>query len=138
MTGYSRALEDGMDIMVKVDGDGQMDPNLIPELIRPIVNLDADNSRPMDQLSGQLANPRAPDADPLWQFVEILGEVSPASLGQDASAADENHRIGGRLDLFHDMAGNEQGLALLGQVEEKLTKLSPTNGIEPGKRLVED
>lgn len=42
MTGYSRALEDGMDIMVKVDGDGQMDPHLIPELIRPIVNLDAD------------------------------------------------------------------------------------------------
>ena len=42
MTGYGLALDDGMDIMVKVDGDGQMDPSLIPELVRPIVNLDAD------------------------------------------------------------------------------------------------
>ncbi|WP_282604523.1 glycosyltransferase family 2 protein [Pelagibius sp. Alg239-R121] len=42
MTGYGLALGDGMDIIVKVDGDGQMDPALISELIRHIVNLDAD------------------------------------------------------------------------------------------------
>jgi dolichol-phosphate mannosyltransferase len=37
MTGYRRALELGADIIVKVDGDGQMDPKMIPVLVRPIV-----------------------------------------------------------------------------------------------------
>ena len=35
-TGYRAALEEGMDIVVKVDGDGQMDPALIPHFTRPI------------------------------------------------------------------------------------------------------
>lgn len=42
MSGYRQALSDGMDIMVKVDGDGQMDPALVPHLIRPILRLEAD------------------------------------------------------------------------------------------------
>lgn len=36
MAGYQRALSDGMDIVVKIDGDGQMDPALIPAFIKPI------------------------------------------------------------------------------------------------------
>lgn len=36
-TGYTAALNDGHDIVVKVDGDGQMDPRLIPLFIKPIV-----------------------------------------------------------------------------------------------------
>jgi dolichol-phosphate mannosyltransferase len=36
ITGYERALEAGADIVVKVDGDGQMDPTLIPHFIGPI------------------------------------------------------------------------------------------------------
>lgn len=35
-TGYRQALKDEMDIVVKVDGDGQMDPQLIPHFVRPI------------------------------------------------------------------------------------------------------
>jgi len=42
MTGYRQALADGMDILVKLDGDGQMDPALVPALVRPILNLEAD------------------------------------------------------------------------------------------------
>ena len=34
--GYRRALADGADIVVKMDGDGQMDGALIPHLVRPI------------------------------------------------------------------------------------------------------
>ncbi|MBI5539974.1 MAG: glycosyltransferase family 2 protein [Bacteroidia bacterium] len=41
-TGYRQALEDGCEIMVKLDGDGQMDPNLISQLIKPIINGKAD------------------------------------------------------------------------------------------------
>jgi dolichol-phosphate mannosyltransferase len=36
LTGYSRAISDGASILVKLDGDGQMNPRLIPRLIRPI------------------------------------------------------------------------------------------------------
>jgi dolichol-phosphate mannosyltransferase len=36
--GYKAALDDGHDIMVKLDGDGQMDPSLIPRFTAPIRN----------------------------------------------------------------------------------------------------
>ena len=36
ITGYRRALLDGADVVVKLDGDGQMDPDLIPSFISPI------------------------------------------------------------------------------------------------------
>jgi glycosyltransferase involved in cell wall biosynthesis len=42
ISGYKKALEEGFDIVVKVDGDGQMDPQLIPGLIKKIVKGDAD------------------------------------------------------------------------------------------------
>ncbi len=41
-TGYKAALEDKCEIVVKLDGDGQMDANLIPKLIAPILNREAD------------------------------------------------------------------------------------------------
>lgn len=44
-TGYARALEDGHEIMVKLDGDGQMDPALIPTLISPLLNKQADYAK---------------------------------------------------------------------------------------------
>ncbi len=44
-TGYLRALEEGADIVVKVDGDGQMDPRLIPGLVRPILDGTADYTK---------------------------------------------------------------------------------------------
>src|SRR4051794_31877039 len=37
VSGYRRAIERGMDIVVKLDGDGQMPPELIPALVMPIV-----------------------------------------------------------------------------------------------------
>lgn len=41
-TGYHKALEERHDIIVKLDGDGQMDPGLIPALIKPIQDGQAD------------------------------------------------------------------------------------------------
>lgn len=45
MAGYKVALEDRADIIVKVDGDGQMDPKLIPDFIAPIISGEADYTK---------------------------------------------------------------------------------------------
>ena len=54
ITGYKAALETDADIIVKLDGDGQMDPALISELIAPIVNGRADYTKGdrLDSLTG--------------------------------------------------------------------------------------
>jgi dolichol-phosphate mannosyltransferase len=44
-SGYKRALELGADIVVKVDGDGQMDPSKIGRLISPILYHRADYTK---------------------------------------------------------------------------------------------
>lgn len=36
LTGYRAALADGHDILIKIDGDGQMDPALVPQFVYPI------------------------------------------------------------------------------------------------------
>lgn len=36
LTGYAHALADGHEVLVKIDGDGQMDPALLPQFIYPI------------------------------------------------------------------------------------------------------
>jgi len=41
-SGYSKALEEGATVIIKLDGDGQMDPAMIPRLIEPILNKTAD------------------------------------------------------------------------------------------------
>lgn len=38
ITAYRQAILDGMDIVVKIDGDGQMNPRLLPNFVRPILD----------------------------------------------------------------------------------------------------
>jgi dolichol-phosphate mannosyltransferase len=45
MTGYQVGIEDGAEVIVKVDGDGQMDPKLIPYFVRPILEGEADYTK---------------------------------------------------------------------------------------------
>jgi glycosyltransferase involved in cell wall biosynthesis len=45
LTGYRQALADGHDVLVKIDGDGQMDPALIPQFIHPIAVGTADYTK---------------------------------------------------------------------------------------------
>ena len=45
ITGYRAALADGADIVVKLDGDGQMDAREIPRLVAPIVQGHADYAK---------------------------------------------------------------------------------------------
>ncbi len=42
ITGYRAAIDDGIDIIVKIDGDGQMDPAMVPKMVAPIVKGEAD------------------------------------------------------------------------------------------------
>jgi len=37
ITGFRLALKEGADIVVKIDGDGQMDPSLLPRFLKPIL-----------------------------------------------------------------------------------------------------
>ena len=37
VTGFKRALKDGADVVVKMDGDGQMDPSFLSGLLDPLV-----------------------------------------------------------------------------------------------------
>jgi len=37
LAGFARAAEDGADVIVKIDGDGQMDPGLLPRFVAPIL-----------------------------------------------------------------------------------------------------
>lgn len=45
LRGYAEAVADGMDIIVKIDGDGQMDPGLIAAFIAPIEAGEADYTK---------------------------------------------------------------------------------------------
>ncbi len=45
MTGYKAAIAEDTDIIVKLDGDGQMDASLIPDFIAPILSGEADYTK---------------------------------------------------------------------------------------------
>lgn len=45
ITGYKTAIQDGVDILVKIDSDGQMDPSLLLNFVRPITNGEADYTK---------------------------------------------------------------------------------------------
>ena len=45
VTGYKYSLKAGADIVVKIDGDGQMDPAEIPRVVSPIRNGEADYTK---------------------------------------------------------------------------------------------
>lgn len=45
MNGYRAAIADGADVIVKIDGDGQMDPALVPSFANPILRGEADYTK---------------------------------------------------------------------------------------------
>ena len=61
VTGYKQALADGQTIVVKLDGDGQMDPALIPRFVRPVAAGQADYAKGnrFYHLESLLSMPRA-------------------------------------------------------------------------------
>ena len=45
MTGYRHAIAQGADVIVKLDGDGQMDPALLPRFVAPVLAGEADYTK---------------------------------------------------------------------------------------------
>lgn len=45
ITGYKQALADKMDVIVKIDSDGQMDPEILPGFVKPILSGQADYTK---------------------------------------------------------------------------------------------
>ena len=45
LTGYRAAIDDGATVLVKIDGDGQMDPAELPKFVAPIVQEEADYTK---------------------------------------------------------------------------------------------
>lgn len=45
ISGYKEALREGCDVIVKLDGDGQMDPSLIPRITLPVLEGQADYAK---------------------------------------------------------------------------------------------
>jgi len=76
-TGYRAALDDGADIIAKMDGDGQMDPADLPALLDPIVDGTADYAKGNRLFTGE-AWKRIPHA-------RYLGNASLSLLTKIAS-----------------------------------------------------
>ncbi len=77
LTGYKAALEAGADIIVKIDGDGQMDPSLVNHLIQPILMHEADYTK-----GNRLHRRSAAKGMP---FVRLLGNMGLTLLSKLSS-----------------------------------------------------
>jgi len=53
VTGYRRALEEGYDAVVVMNGDNQMDPDDLPTLVRPVVRGETDYTKANRLFTGQ-------------------------------------------------------------------------------------
>ena len=68
VTGMLAAIEEGADVIVKCDADGQMDPSDIPALVAPLARGEADHVK-----GSRYHHARALGTMPRWRFVGNIG-----------------------------------------------------------------
>ena len=88
LTGYARAVEIGADIIVKVDGDGQMDPRFIPTLVRPIVESRADYAKGNRLLWGDDGSTLHSDLQKGFIRAEVMKYEDFTTLGSENAVKD--------------------------------------------------
>ena len=64
VTGYKAALKEEMDVIVKMDGDNQMDPEQLPNLLEPIIEGKADYTK-----GNRLLSPEYRSRMTKWRFL---------------------------------------------------------------------
>jgi glycosyltransferase involved in cell wall biosynthesis len=77
LTGFARAAEMGADVLVKMDGDGQMDPRYLPLLVEPLLLGKADYTK-----GNRFRNVLLPDGMPT---VRRVGNAVLSFLNKSAS-----------------------------------------------------
>lgn len=77
ITGFAKALESGADIIVKIDGDGQMPLWLVPDLVQPLLDGTADYTK-----GNRFRDFQAVSAMP---FVRRVGNVALSFLSKAAT-----------------------------------------------------
>jgi dolichol-phosphate mannosyltransferase len=100
VTGFSKALEAGADIIVKIDGDGQMPLWLVPQLIQPLIDGTADYTK-----GNRFRDFQAVRAMP---FVRRIGNVALSFLSKAATGYWQcfdptNGFVGIRADVLSQM-----------------------------------
>lgn len=77
-SGFRWALDSRFDVIVKIDGDGQMDPSLVPKLIEPILDARVDYCK-----GNRFASPRTVRQMPIHRLLGngFLSLFSKASTG---------------------------------------------------------
>lgn len=108
MRGYRHALQLGAEIVVKIDGDGQMDPRLLPDFVAPILRGEADYTK-----GNRFFNPRE------------LGEMPSMRLIGNAVLSFMNKLSSGYWDIFDPTNGYT---AIHAQALREL----PLDRIDPG------
>lgn len=71
-TAYRQAIQDDVDVVVKIDGDGQMDPRLLPLFVRPIMQGMADYTK-----GNRFFRPESVNGMP---FVRLFGNAALSFL----------------------------------------------------------
>jgi len=77
LTGYQAAIDSGATVIVKLDGDGQMDPGLVPKFVEPVLSGEADYTK-----GNRFFNPSDVKSMP---FVRLFGNAAVSFLSKISS-----------------------------------------------------